>query len=1162
MNTNNLKKFASKSRELLINEVTSHIKKLEVKDINKLPTCLKDWVQVDDISFLEGKKKQQRSMLVDRVSEIWEEQVIEEISYLWFNRFVALRYMEVNNYLNYWSRVISSVDSNKSEPDIISDALHLIGLNLDKDTIYDFQDNNDKDGLYKYLIVNICNSLHGELPFMFEKISDYTELLFPTTLLEKWSFLDILVNEVDEDDFKEVEVLGWLYQYYISDKKDIVFDDLKKKKKKIWKESIPAATQLFTPKWIVKYMVQNSVGKTWLESHPNKELQAKWEYYIESEGKSEINPNLKPEDITVLDPAMWSWHILVYAFEILFDIYKSAWYVENDIPKLIIENNLYWLEIDDRAWQIACFAIVMKARKYNKRILRENLVINTCSIQETHDCDNIDELIYPNLSKLCIAFKQWKLLWSLITLEGFDEEKINKEFEEYKKENTFDKSILTLPLIIKQAKLIYKKYSCVVSNPPYMGSWWMDKDLTIYLKKNYPDTKNDLFSVFIERNFKFSKSNWLISMITMHSWMFLSSFEKLRTNIVENKWIISMLHLWARAFKEISWEVVQTTTFTLKNNFSSDIDWSYIRLVDIKDADSKETEFLTWNHKYIQKQNSFSSIPWSPIAYWVSDRVRDIFKSNTKLWDLSPVRIWLKTWDNDRFLRLWSEVNFNNIWINIKSRQESQISWLKWFPYNKWWENRRWYWNRDFIVNWQSDWKEIIDWCNYLNTVNTPWGVAVNKEFYFREKVEFSRISSKNFSTRYVENWSIFDTASVWVFHDNPFYILAYLNSKVNYLFVSLIAPTLTFQSWDVSKSAIVYPSSNKIKNAIEILSKNNISIARDEWNSREASWNFKKNELLRHKSEEKWKNSLEDSYNNYCKYWKDNFFIQHKNEEELNKLFIEIYWLENEMTPEVELKNVTLLKNETKIEDWKLVFQKEEIIKQFISYAVWCMMWRYSLDKEWLAFAGWEFDSSKYNTFEADDDGIIPVLSDEYFEDDIVARFKEFVKAAFWEEKINQNLDFIANALGKKWNESSLDRIRKYFVSDFYKDHYKRYKKRPIYWMFSTWDKNKSFNCLVYLHRYDKWIIGKIRMDYLHKLQWNLEWSRNNIDSRLIWAEWKEVDTLEKEKNKILDILDSLKHYDEKLRHVADQKIELDLDDWVKVNYPKFGDLLENIKL
>ena len=1156
MNTNKLKKFASKSRELLLNEVRWQLKYLNTDKPDELPSYLKDWTQIDDVSFSEWKKKTQRSNLIDRINDVWEDVVIEEIAYLWFNRFIALRYMEVNNYLSFWSRVLSSDDKDKWEPDIISNALHLIGLKLDKQIIYGFQDSNNKDWLFKYLIINICNSLHDELPFMFEKISDYTELLFPDSLLEKWSFLGLLVNEVDEDDFKEVEVLWWLYQFYISDKKDILINA----KKKYKKNDIPAVTQLFTSKWIVQYMVENTIWKTWLESHPNKELQSKWKYYIESESTWEINQHLKPEDITVLDPAMWSWHILVYAFEVLYEIYKSAWYVENDIPKLIIKNNLYWLEIDDRAWQIACFAIMMKARQYNKKILHGKLELNICSIQEVSTFNDIDELIYPELSKLCISFNQWKLIWSLISLNHIDLNTVNKEYEKFKKEWSINYKLINLmQLIISQAYLIDRKYSCVVSNPPYMGWKYMSNELGNYVKKNFPDTKSDLFSAFMERNFKFTKINWMLWFMTPFVWMFIQSYQKLRENIIDTKTISSLIQLEYNAFENAC---IPICTFTIRN-YKSDVEWDYIKLSDFKWSESQPVKTLEAiknpdvNYKYKFNTNNFSAIPWSPIAYWVSDKIREIFSLNKKLWDLSPVRIWLKTWDNDRFLRYWSEVNYGKIWFNIKSREESKIKWLKWFPYNKWWENRRWYWNRDFIVNWQYDWKEITDWCNYLNTINTPWGVTVNKEFYFKEKIEFSRISSSKFSTRYVEHWSIFDTASVWVFHENLLYILAYLNSKVNYLFVSLIAPTLTFQSWDVSKTAIIFPNWDNIKKLVEKMSKDNITIARNEWNSREVSSDFKENELIIHNMD----NNLEKSYSSYCIYWNNEFMAHYKNEEELNRLFIEIYWLEDEMTPEVELKEITLLKNEKKIIDWKLIFQKEEIIKQFISYAVGCMMWRYSLDKDGLVFAWWEFDNSNYTSFLADDDGIIPVLSDEYFEDDIVARFREFVKTCFWDDNLNTNLDFIASALAKKASETSLDRIRRYFVNEFYKDHVKRYKKRPIYWMFTSW-KDKTFNTLVYLHRYDKSIIWKIRMDYLHKLQWNFEWTRSNIASKMIWATWKDKIDLEKSQKVVMWKIDNLKHYDEKLRHMADQKIELDLDDWVKVNYPKFWDLLETIKL
>ena len=754
MNTNKLKRFASKSRELLINEVTKNIKYLEVRDINKLPSYYQNWVQIDDVSFKEWKKLEQRKALITRVSEIWEEQVIEEIAYLWFNRFIALRYMEVNNYLSYGSRVVSSDDKNKLEPDLIKNATHLIWLDLDNSVIYDFLDKSDNDKLYKYLIIHICNSLHSELPFMFEKISDYSELLFPESLLEKWSFLDLLINEVDEEDFKEVEILGWLYQYYISDKKDIVFNEMKTKKKKISKENIPAATQLFTPKWIVKYMVQNSVWKTWLESHPNTELQAKWEYYIESESTTESNPNLKPEEITVLDPAMWSWHILVYAFEILFDIYKSAGYTEDEIPKLIIENNLYWLEIDDRAWQIACFAIMMKARKYDRKILKQWLEPKVCSIQESSECDKIDELIYPELSKLCIAFKQWKLLWSLITLKEFDLEKVNKEFEALQNENSIFnvKLVQRLPFIIKQAELIYKKYSCVVSNPPYMWAGWMDKDLTLYLKKNYNETKSwFIFQLLLKEILLLLHQNDSFDLWHHLLGCLFQSYQSLRELIINNKTISSLIQLEYGSFsREV---IVPICTFVLRN-YNSDIKWDYIKLSDFKWVDLQPIKTLeAINEKNISYRYSFDtkdfiSIPSTPIAYWVSNRVRKIFENEKKIDNIAEVITWMTLWDNNKHMRYWSEIN--NLKINLWLTDISQVNIEKsnWIPYQKWWDCRKFYWNNTFVINWANSWK--------FNRAKTTM-----KYLYFRKWITWSFLTSNFFNCRFMDVWYLWDVA--WI---------------------------------------------------------------------------------------------------------------------------------------------------------------------------------------------------------------------------------------------------------------------------------------------------------------------------------------------------------------------------------------------------------------
>jgi hypothetical protein len=999
---------------------------------------------------------------------------------------------------------------------------------------------------------------------MFEKISDYSELLFPESLLERWSFLDLLINEVDETDFKEVEILGWLYQYYISDKKDILINA----KKKYKTEDIPAVTQLFTSKWIVQYMVENTIWKTWLESHPNKELQAKWEYYIESEDTNEVNPNLKPEDITVLDPAMWSWHILVYAFEVLFDIYKSAWYTNDEIPKLIIENNLFWLEIDNRAYQIACFAIIMKARKYDKKILKEiknnNLKINAFSINETQNCDVIDELLYPNLAQLCTKFKQASLIWSLITIKNFDEEKINEEFEAFQKEWTIfnSKLIQLLPKIINQARLLHSKYSCVVSNPPYMGWKYMNKELWDYVKKNFPDTKSDLFAVFMERNFEFTKSDWMLWFMTPFVWMFIQSYQKLRESIIDTKTISSLIQLEYNAFENAC---IPICTFTIRN-YKSDVKWDYIKLSDFRWSENQPIKTLEAinnpevDYKYKFDTNNFKSIPWSPIAYWVSDKVREIFEQNNKIESICKPSIWQNSWNNDLYLKIWTEVVYNKIDYKITDISETLKSKLKWVPYFKWWDFRKWFWNQVYIMNWENDWKEIKDYAVKRNNWKHWSRYIQNLKVMFKESVSCSAISSSTNSYRYYQEWWMYDVnfRSFFIPDKNiQLYFLTFLNSKVSIEIWKNLWETLALNSNDLNRLPIIFPNSQDIKNKIDNLTQQNIDISKEEWNSRETSWDFSQNELLKHKSD----NSLENSYNNYCEYWNDKFFTQHKNEEELNRLFIEIYWLESEMTSEVELNDITLLKTETKIEEWELVFQKEEIVKQFISYAVGCMMWRYSLNNEWLVFAGWEFDSSKYSSFEADDDGIIPVLSDEYFDDDIVARFKEFVKVAFGEDKINQNLDFIANGLTKRSSETSLVRIRRYFANEFYKDHCARYKKRPIYWMFTSW-KDKTFNALVYLHRYEKWIISTLRMEYLIKLQWKLEWQRRQIESNLVSAEWRTKLDFEKDKNDIIKKIDILKHYDEKLKHLAEQKIELDLDDGVKVNYPKLWELLEAIKL
>lgn len=1179
-----IKTFAVWARKHLMKEVSDVIDYLQVDNPTYTPATTSGNISSSSTYFMSEQWKKQREELTKQIKDKWKENLVEEIAYSWFNRFIALRFMEVNKYLSFWPNILSWEDFKWWEPEILN-KINTVDVWLNKDLFWEYLDRNDRDWLYKQIIIKVCNELNNKLPFMFERIDDYTELFFPKNLFYQNSFLKRLVNDIPVEDWQQVEIVGWLYQYYISEKKDEVFELFFKRKAKISKESIPAATQIFTSEWLVKYIVENSVWKTWLESFPDSELKNKRKYLVETQSNNESNKISSPEDITVLDPAMWSWHILVYAFEVLYDIYKSFGYQDSKIPKLIIEKNLYWLEIDERAKQLACFALTMKARKYNKNLFDESIQINLLTIEESKECWDIEKEKYPNLSYLCKSFLDAKTYGSLIRISEFDKELCIKEYEQIKKNATlFNNYIIEkLPHFIQQAELLYKVYDCVVSNPPYMWSWKMNKQLAEYLKKNYPDTKSDLFSAFIERCLDFTKVSGYASMITMQSWMFLSSYEKLREHILSNKKIDNILHLWAYAFQEMR-DHVFWVLFTIKNHNSwIQNSWIYIRLVDFMSENLKKRIFLDMNKtkqincylneeilknsdkKYIgkglkstpklyytQNQSNFKSIPWTPIAYWVSDRVREIFEKSESLWEIAEPKQWLASSDNNRFRRNWSEVNFSHIWFNWYKNESKR------FPYNSWGDFRKYYWNQDYIINRKNNWYEI------KNCFNNKWKLASrpqNTQYYFSKSISWSKISSSKLSMRYYQSWFIFDVAGCSIFmkkwkEENSLYILWILNSNVILKILSSISPTLNYEVWQVSSLPIIFPNSQETKDQIDKLTQQNIDISKEEWDSRETSWDFQQNELVRLNSD----NSIQTAVDNYKSYRKEKFFQQHRNEEELNRLFIEIYWLEDEMSPDIDLEDITLLKEEKEIKDWKLEFQEDVLVKQLISYWIGVILWRYSLDMHWLAFAGWEFDRSKYNKFKPDDDWIIPVLSEEYFSDDIVSRFKEFIRVSFWDDKLQENLEYIADILWKKWNETSLQTIRRYFIKDFYKEHVKTYKKRPIYWMFSSWE---SFNAIMYLHRYNKTTLSKLRIDYLHKFQSSLEQGKQRVENDITREEdSKKKNQLDKKRLSLIKQLEELRKYDEILKDLSDRQIELDLDDWVKVNYWKLQDLLEDIKL
>lgn len=1169
MNKSAIKNFAVRARNKLIEDITQKAYELGItKDEIKDTETFEGGFRIKGLENSKIYKKyeaKQREKLVSKIREKGFEQVIEEVAYTWFNRFIALRFMEVNEYLPTGVSVLSSIEEGKTEPDIIKEALN-VDLDIDREIVYKLIDANDTADLYKYLIIKQCNQLGQIMPMVFEAIADYTELLLPDNLLAEGSVIRDLVESIDKEDYKDqVEIIGWMYQYYISEKKDEVFADLKKNKK-ITKENIPAATQLFTPKWIVKYMVENSLGRLWLESHPDEELKAQWKYYLEeAEQDPEVqkkldelkNPNLNPEAIKVLDPAMGSGHILVYAFDVLYDIYVKANYSERDIPQLILEKNLYGLDIDDRAGQLAAFALMMKARSKNRRIFRKKIELNICSIQESNgipkeaieyicrgDHGSLDTL-KKDIEYLIEVFKDAKEFGSILDVRKVDFDAIDRRIEEIRDGETVDlfefqyREIVLekLPPIIKQAKIMSEKYDVVCTNPPYMGYKGMNAKLSNYVSTNYKDSKSDLCTTFIEKCNEYANKNNYISMITMHSWMFLSSYEKLRKNIVDNDQILTMIHLGTRAFEEIGGEVVQATSFILKKKKPIN-KGKFIRLVDYNNAKQKETEFFNITNHYIVYQESFNKIPGNPIAYWVSDKIRYIYYKSKKLSQFADTKQGLITGDNERFLRYWYEVSDSKIWRLNEYDKNTNKENFKWFKFNKGGPYRKWYGNNEYVVNWENDGTEIR---NLIDESGRLKSRPQNTDYYFKKGLTWSDICSGKFSLRVSDDSYIFDASGPKMFikDDNMFnYINAFFNTKLSNVFIDLIIPTIHYSCGVIRLIPIV---ETNIENLTEInrIVDSCIEISKIDWNSYEISWGFTRHPLLHQKNDF---SSIQELFENWNKS-KNNQFLQLKhNEEKLNKIFIQIYDLETELTPEVEDKDITISKAD-----------RERDIKSFISYAVGCMFGRYSLDEEGLIFAGGEFDINRYKTFIPTKDNVLIIADDDYFEDDIVNRFVEFVKITFGEKTLEENLDYIAETLGNKSNETSRQTIRRYFLKDFYKDHVKTYSKRPIYWLFDS-GKENGFKALIYMHRYDVSTVARVRTDYLHKLQKKYEAEVKRLDiliesdlsAREKAAAMKKKDSINKQ---IMECLT----YDQVIAHIANQKIEIDLDDGVKVNYAKF---------
>lgn len=1166
MNKSALKKFATEARKELLERVELQARKIGIT----ADSIQSATVESSDAVFIDGKQlsdveRRQRNKLIKRIEEIGFDRVMEETAYTWFNRFIALRFMEVNDYLPTKVRVLSSYNVDSAEPDMIKEALSL-DLQLDKELVYELKMANKTDELFKYLIKVHCNDLNRYMPFMFETIEDYKEILFPEGLLGTDSFVRQMTNPevISESDWESVEIIGWLYQYYISEEKDEVFTNLKKNIK-ISKDKLPAATQLFTPNWIVRYMVENSLGRIWMESYPESSLKEQWEYYLDEAEQEEAvknqleeirYKNVNPEEITFLDPCCGSGHILVYAFDVFYEMYLEKGYVENEIPQLILSKNLFGLDVDDRAVQLASFAVMMKAREKSRRVFRYAIKPNIYAVQESNwltdemirSISNKSNEVEDTLRVIKDTFMNAKEYGSLIDIEFNDLNVLKHALEKYKsgEVNLFefaDKEVVVerLPMIINQLKLLTRKYDVVCTNPPYMGRSSMNADLVKFLDVKYPDSKSDLFATFIERGFELLKENGFNSMVTMQSWMFLTSYLKLREKIINEKTISTLLHM-DNMVMGIAFGTSATVFRNIKiENYKGN--YTEITYKDIQSND-KPKKFPAFDNRNGKVSvDNFTKITGSPIAYWMSNNMVKVFSKGKILKNIGDTRQGMATSDNGRFLRLWYEVNDNKIGFGKKNATEAQESLKKWFPYNKGGNFRKWFGNNEYVINYENDGFEVKEYATQL--YKSPTRTIKSISEYFKPCLSWSKISSGDIAFRYYPEGFIFDVAGCCIFfNDNKYmnYTFGFLNSNINKNILQAISPTLNYEAGHIASLPLIFEESKLIE--VNSIVDENITISMNDWDHYETSWSFSKHPFTTFKNKK-----IQNTFDLWTKYTEDNFTTLQRNEEKLNEIFIEIYGLQDELKPNVVDSDITIQKADL-----------ERDVKSFISYAIGCIFGRYSLDENGLIYAGGEFDASLYKTFPVDKDNILPILSGAYFEDDIVTKFVDFVRVTFSEETLEENLDFIADAIGRKKSETAREAIRRYFLNDFFKDHVQTYKKRPIYWLFTS-GKEKAFNCLIYMHRYDKTTLSRIRTDYLHEVQIRMDAEKKDLLD-IIEGDFtaKEISNAKKELKALDKKIDELKAYDELLHHMADMQIEIDLDDGVKVNYEKFKGLVAKI--
>ena len=1160
MNKTAIKNYAVEAHKQLVEQIIIKAFQFDVTE-KSLPEMNSDSVNG---KLLSNTEKSQLNALIKAINQHGFKHVIEEVAYTWFNRFIALRFMEVNNYLPQRVRVFTN-ENNEFKPELLTEAIHVEFDCLDKQKVFDYIEQNNQEDLYKYLLLTICNDMNQYLPDMFTSIDkqDYKILLFPDGILKEDSVIAKLIEKIPEEDWMDkkedidnnepsnaVTLIGWLYQYYISERHNEVINILKGTVKK---EDIPAATELFTTDWVVRYMVDNSLGRYWIERNPNSDLKSKLKFLATAkDGTLPIvdNDPKKPEELTFFDPCMGSGHILSYAFDVLMEIYRECGWSDRDAAISIVENNLYGLDIDERAYQLSYFAIMMKGCKYNRRFLKLNIKNHLSNIVETNDLHSLSYVGMKETGEskdisnyLLTTFKDAAELGSLIKVDSKDylsyEDYIDNIHEqaEYSLDSLewMDSTYFTVKKLVKQADILSRKYCITTTNPPYMSK--MDGNLKKFVVKNYKDYSCDLFAVFVKRNFDFTIENGYLGFMTPFVWMFIKSYEKLREYIINNKSISTLVQMEYSAYEEAT---VPICSYVLKNKKTEELGY-YFRLSDFKGGmevqKQKLLEAITnkdCGYFYETSSENFSKIPGSPIAYWLNSNEYLLFENNKKLKDYGDCNNGFTTGNNDLFLRLWFEISNDDIALHVKNNKE-----YKWFPYNKGGNFRKWYGNNDYLINWYNQGQDIKKYGHL---------VPRSMKYQLKKSISWSKISSGSCSFRMKEEGTMFDVAglSLFPFDNSTFnYLLAFLNTKLVNSFLQALSPTLNYETGQISSLPIILKHEDtKILN----LSKNNISLSKTDWDSFETSWDFTVHPLVKNHV-----STISEAYSLWDKECNDRFNQLKSNEEELNRIFIDIYGLQDELDPYVEDKDVTVRKAD---------FVRD--VKSFISYAVGCMFGRYSLDTEGLAYAGGEWVASKYKTYIPDKDDIIPICDEEYFEDDIVSRFVEFVKCVYGEDTLEENLKFIADALGGKGNPRVV--LRNYFLNDFFKDHCNTYQvtgsgKRPIYWLFDSGKKN-GFKALVYIHRYTPDLIARMRTGYIHPLQsqyrTQIEMLNNQIDEAVSTSEKVK---LQKQLKKNNEQLTELSKYEEVVHHWADKMELMDLDDGVKANYAKFQELLAKIK-